>query len=154
MSIEEYIESIGGSDVLLEKVKKVKKLGDAICPDKIEDLFVTEYKKSDKERIYQSVFLFSKKYLLESKNIMSAEMKIDITFYFGYIDYFEVTANEYNFKKASEKSTLTVEGNIGPAVFNLNANGKNCDRLWMLINKYIKPNLYSEVAIEEIVEKS
>jgi len=152
MSIENYISSIAGSDVLLEKVKAVKKLADAICPDKIEDFFVSEYRKSDDERVYQSLFLFSERYLLESKNIISAETKIDITFYFAYVDYFEITSNEFNFTKASEKSTLQVEGNIGQATFKLNASGKNCDKLWNIINKYLKPNLYSDLEFEEMVE--
>ena len=153
MGIEDYIKSIAGSDVLLKKVKEVKKLGDAICPDKIEDFFVTEYRKPDNERVYQSLFLFSKRYLLESKNILSSETKIDIAFYFEYVDYFEITSNGYDFRKASENSTLELEGTIGSIVFDLKASGKNCDKLWTLTKKYIKPNLYSEIAFEETVEE-
>lgn len=137
----------------MEKVKKAKELGDVICPDEIEDLFVSEYRKSDNERVYQSLFLFSKKYLLESKNILSAELKIDIMFYFGYIDYYQITSNEYNFTEASMDSTLAVEGVISFGTFRLNASGKNCDKLWNIVNKYIKPNVYSEREIEEVEEE-
>jgi hypothetical protein len=92
--------------------------------------------------------------MLESKNIMSAEMKIDITSYFEYVDYYEITSNEYDFSEASENSTLKVEGVLGSTVvFVLSASGKNCDKLWNITNKRIKPNLYSEPEYEERVKK-
>lgn len=149
VSVEKYVRSIDGSDVLLEKVNKVKNLADTICPEKVDDLFISEYRRSNGERIIESLYFFSERHLMESKNLMSAEIRLDILFYYGYIDYFEITAKDYDFSKASENSTLKVEGYVGNAAFVFNATGGNCDKLWEIVNTYIKPNLYSEYEFEE-----
>lgn len=150
MNIRRYIRNIGGSTVLLEKAKKVRKIADFICPDKIIDFHISEYKKKTGERVFQSLFLFSERFQLESKNIMSADVNMDITFHKSFIDYYEITSSAYDFSKsATDESTLKIEGAMGNMSFELKATGRNCENLWDILTKYIKPNMYIGSKTEE-----
>ena len=74
-----------------------------------------------------------------------------------FISQFELTINpikkrffhliikkqDYDFKKANEKSRLTINVNLnlGDLTVSLKASKENCDYLHILIKKYIVPNL-------------
>jgi hypothetical protein len=111
-----------------------------MCPDEIDDVFVEDYIKEDATREYQDLWFFSKRYCLEAKNFLT-QIDIDITPIKNRITYWTVTAQDFDFKKASDKSRLLLEFNLVQGVQgNLKAAKGNCDSLQAIINQYVKPN--------------
>lgn len=149
MTIESYIKNIGGSTVLIAKVKEIKKLADQICPEKIVAFHLSEFKKTNGERKFESVFFFSEKFILESHNILTDELNIDIALIKGYIDFYKIELKDYNYVKAVEASKMQIMGQLGNAIILMKATGNNCDNLWKIIHEFIKPNIYSELEFEK-----
>ena len=85
---------------------------------------------------------------MESKNILSAPLNLDITFYKESIDYIELQLEDYELGKAIDSSKLKVMGTIQNTLFDIRASGSNCDNLWKIINEFFKPNLYTELELE------
>lgn len=142
MEICEYIRKLGGSDKLCEKIVKLQSLGHDLCPEKIEDYFLSEYKKENGIRVLENFWFFSPKYVMESKRIYQEGSNIDIMCIDEYIDRYEINYGNYDLKEANDNSILSITCNTTSAVIIMNASGFNCDKLWSIFEKYIKPNLY------------
>lgn len=142
MSISEYVKKLGGSEELVKKIELLKSLGTSLCPEKIDDFFISEYKQQNGKRVLENAWFFSPKYVLESKQIIQKNLNIDLMCIEEFIDRCEIDANNYDFKKAIDESSLTVTTYMGPAVGLLKATGFNCDILLNVVKKYILPNLY------------
>lgn len=151
MNIEEYLKNYNGSDFLNEKIEKIKKIADQICPEEIIDLHISEYKKPNRERVDESLYFFSKKFMMESKKLISENFDLDILFYEDYIDWYNINAIDFDFEKSNNSSILKIEGKIGDNVFIIKATEKNCENLWRIVKTYIQPNIYQELEI--ITEK-
>lgn len=151
MKLEEYLKGIGFTDVIILKTEALKRLAEKMCPEPIEDFFVSEYRKSDGERVFNSVFFFSRKYMLESKNVVSNELNLDISCAFKSIERCEVTCVDYNPlepDKTGENSRMNVEGNFGNVYFTLHATRENCRKLWSIHEEYIVPNIMEIIEIK------
>ena len=133
MSLPDYLRDIGIAGPLIAKMGNLKRVADSICPETIEDFFVSEYKQSDGQRIYESLFFFSPKYVMESKKIMSSNPNIDIACLYRNIDRYEMMYNNYNPaepRETTDNSILQISGIMGDVLFFLQASGENCARLW------------------------
>ena len=130
MERSEYIKSLGGSEDLVEKIDFLETLAIKICPEKIETFFISEYKNDEGKRIIDNAWFFSPKYVLESKKIMVKDINIDVMCIDEYIDKYDINSINYDFKKATEESVLTITAYMGMAVAILKATGFNCDILW------------------------
>ena len=125
---------------LITRVEHIYTLCTNMCPEKIEDIFVTDYIKEDGTREYENLWFFSKGYCLEAKKFLS-QIDLDITPLPNRINYWTVTIQDFDFKKASEKSRLTLQFRTVQEIHgDYKAAKRNCDYLNMIINKYIKPN--------------
>jgi len=139
-----FIPYLKGVDIvtrtLLKRIEFIYTLCSDMCLEEIEDVFVTDYIKGDGTREYENLWFFSKGYCLEAKKFLS-QIDLDITPIKNRITYWTVTAQNFDFKKASENSRLnlafnTVQGISG----DFKAARRNCDYLKALINRYVKPN--------------
>ena len=142
--MEKYLRELGGSKPVLNKAKKLEKLAGIICPEKIESFFVSEYSKKDGQRVFENLWFFSNKYFLESKRLMSYEFDLDITCVYGNIDWIEITYDHYDPSKpdkTTDDSRLRIEGSSGIITFTFKASKENCQKLWSIYLKHIKPNL-------------
>jgi len=150
MSLEEYLKTLEGSGPLISKSKTLKEFADKICPETIEDFFMAEYLKKNGEHVFGSLWFFSPKYFLESKRMMSKETNLDISCIYRNIERFEVTYVHYNPlepEKATDDSRLRIEANAENVFFGLQASGRNCCKLWSIIDRYILPNLAEFIEI-------
>lgn len=136
-----YVESLGGSNTLIEKILTVKNVADQICPEPIVDILISETPSTGTINP-SSVWFFSKNFCLESKEILSSKINIDIMSFYRYITRLEITAFNYNFEEAEEQSQLNFEGTIEGVILEMIATSSNCDHLWHLITKYMTPNIY------------
>lgn len=144
MSLRKYLGELGGSKPIIDKSRKLEKLATAICPEKIEDFFVSEYTKKNGQHVFDSLWFFSPKYFLESKRLMSDKCNLDIAGTYGNIDRIEITYENYDPlkpNKTMDDSKLKIEGSSGPWTFDFVATKSNCAKLWSMFLKYVKPNL-------------
>ena len=137
-----YFRDIGIQEPLEERIKAVHEFFSEICQDKIEDVFVNEYVKEDGSREFVSVRFLSKNYSMLAADFISKD-----DFRFGMvrkIRNFRLQKKDFDLKKATEKSRMTIELMYAEAPrvrSSYRASGVNCDYLMKIFHKYIIPNL-------------
>lgn len=107
----------------------------------LKDIFISEYVKEDGKRELENLWFFTHKLLLESKMFINQD-DFDATPLKNRILYWRLKKQNYDFKKATKKSRLTIEFNLESGVSGiLKSSGVNCDELKKILNKYIIPNV-------------
>lgn len=142
MSLEDYAKNLGGGSSLVEKASKLSEIANQICPEKIEAFFISEYEESDGKRVLESLWFFSKTYVMESKRIQLDDMNIDLMCINKYLDRIEIDYSDYEPTKATDDSSLSVFARIGSDILSFQASGLHCDTLWKIFLNYIQPNIY------------
>lgn len=51
---QEYLKSIGLTQTAIQKIETLYEYAKEICPDEIQDMFVTDYFQEDGSRMYES----------------------------------------------------------------------------------------------------
>lgn len=137
----EYLESIGITKTFRERIETIYEFYKNICPDEIEDIFVTEYINSDGSREYENLWFFSEKYVMEAKRFIT-EDNFDITPIHKRIHFLTIKEQDYDFRKATKKSRLYLQFALDTtAEGEFKASKENCDYLREIFLKYILPNL-------------
>ncbi len=137
----EYLKSIGLAEPLLTRVETIHAFFDEICPDDIQDIFISERTYQEKRK-YESVWLFSMKYVMEAKKFTQDVDNFDILPITGRVEYCNIEKKKYDFDKATQESEalLKVKTDMG-LYLNIRASQENCDRLKQIMEKYVLPNL-------------
>jgi len=136
-----YLNDVGITKALHKRIETIYEFYSGICPDEIIDIFVTDYITKDKEREYESIWFFSEKYCMEAKQFIKND-DFDITPMQNRIYYWNIKINDYDFKKATEKSRLHLRFDMDTMIrAEFKAAKENCDYLRDIILKYIIPNL-------------
>jgi len=140
VKFDEYLNRMGiTTDILKDRVKLAYNVASQMCPEEIEEVFVSDYIKDDGTREYESVWFFSKGYCMEAHNFIT-ENSIDIVHI--KIKHIRVELKDYDFKKATEKSRLRVVILLGETIEGeFKAAKENCDVLRDITIKYFKPRL-------------
>lgn len=137
----EYLESIGITNTLRERIETIHEFYQGICPDDITGIFIMDYVKEDGDREYESLWFFSEKYCMEAKQFVLRD-DFDITPIEGRVVYWKIRKTDYDFKKAIEKARLSLQIRLDTGVTGeLRASGENCDYLKDIIVTYVVPNL-------------
>jgi len=136
-----YLEDVGLTGPIRERAKTIYEFYREICPDEITGIFITDYMKEDGERVYENLWIFSEKYCMEAKQFITTD-DFDITPIKNRIIYWVLKKQDYDFKKATEKSRVYLEFRMDTEISGeLKASKKNCDYLRDTILEYIKSNL-------------
>jgi hypothetical protein len=136
-----YLESIGITGTLVNRIESILSFYQDICSSKIEDIFVSEYLTEDGLRQYENLWLFSKKSAMEAKQFVTGDNYDDSVFNKKIIRW-ELSKIDYDFNKATEKSRAFLNIMIGGAVSGVfKASKENCDQLLMVFKKHILPNM-------------
>jgi hypothetical protein len=139
--LKKYLESIGITETLCKRVETIYEFYREIWLDEITDIFVTEYIKEDGAREYENLCFFSGKHVMEAKQFIKKD-DFDITPIKNRIYYWRLQKQDYDFKKATEKSRLHLEVYLDTGVHgDFKASKENCDYLKDIILKYVLPNL-------------
>ena len=144
----EYLKSVGFQDPLLQRADSVLRFySDFACID-IDLIFVSEYRDSEKGRVYESLWVFSEDCAGETKLVEKQE-NFDLIRLSNNVVRWVVEKTEFEFDdKATDASRLTasfscVSGPLGISGI-LKASGTNCLRLAEALRKFIMPGLASE----------
>jgi hypothetical protein len=136
-----YLESIGIANALRERIDTIYKFYQEIYPDEITDIFITDYIKEDGTREYENLWFFSEKHCMEAKRFITKD-DFDIVPIKKRVNYWTIQKQNYDFKKATEKSRLYLKFDLDAGInCDFKAAKENCDYLRKIILKYIVPNL-------------
>ena len=136
-----YLESIDVANAFWNKIEMIYEFFEEIYPDEITDIFIEDYIKEDGLREYESLLFFSKKNCMEAKQFITKE-DFDVTPIEKRIFYWSIKKQNYDFKKATEKSRLHLIFHLDTGVTGeAKAAKNNCDYLREIILKYVVPNL-------------
>ena len=135
------VECIGMKRPLLELSNRIHRFFEQKCPEEITDIFVSERTKEG-ERTYESLWFFSKKYMMEAKQFISKKDDFDITPIKNRVKYWRIVKEQYNYRKATRNSRLFLQVSLNIRVAGeMRASAKNCDHLRGIIEKHVMPNL-------------
>lgn len=136
-----YLNSIGISNrPLLDRIEFLYKIAQFLCPEEIEDIFVTDFINNEGERNYENLWFFSQNFVTEAHNF-SSTYDVDVA-PIDRVYRLELSFDNYNFEKATPSSRATVKVKIQEEVRGtLKASGYNCDFLKDILTKHLKPLL-------------
>lgn len=140
----EYLKFIGITEILKKKILDIYEFYEHVCPEKIEDIFVTEYIKDDVSREYESVWFFSEKYCMEAKSFTTVD-NFDMCSLSKAVIYLCIEKKNYDFKKATAESRLTLGFQTSDLMGDIKATRENCDYLKDIFLKYFVPNLITNI---------
>lgn len=143
----EYLNSVGISTAtLVNKVERTLRAARRICPEEVQNIYVSDWISTEGQREYGHLHLFTDSYIIESANFVTdTNVNIELTILKERVKYVLVKYNDY-FEKANEASRLSVRFDTDSAAFELKGAKENCDKLIEVYDKYVKTNI-SKVAI-------
>lgn len=134
----EYLRKVDiTTKVLSDRVRFLYEAASKICPEKIERIFIDDYINEDKSRGYESIWFFSKRFILEAHDF-ETKYELDIVPIIVYRLMIEL--KDYDFCKATEESRMRVSLTFAEDLTGeLKAAKENCDILRDIIFTYIQP---------------
>jgi hypothetical protein len=138
---QEYLASLELTDPVKARVESVLEFYAVLAPEEIESIFVTDYLDQNGARFFESLWLFSKGYVMEAKQFISQD-DFDIG-PLGRLFWIAVRKENYDFKTATAASRLNIEYRNLASEFGgqLRASGKNCDNLRQVLVERLVPRL-------------
>ena len=141
----EYLKSLGFQDPLLQRADSLLRFYSDIACIAIDLIFVSEYRDSEKGRVYESLWVFSEDCVGEALLLGETERQ-DLMRLQNNVARWDVQKTEFKFDdKATDASRLAVSfvaicGSSGISG-SLKASGTNCLRLAEVLRKFIIPGL-------------
>ena len=137
----EYFTAVGMPNTVQNRIEAIYEYYVDICPEQLDDVFVTDLVKEDQTRSFQSLWFFSASLMMEAKDFVSKD-DFDMTGMRNKVTYWSIEKQSYDFMRAVESSRLSLKFSLSTGVVgNLKATGKNCDYLRGIILKYVKANM-------------
>lgn len=136
----DYLKLLGMSEVITNRVDKILTIYNRIFEIDVEDIFISEYIKEDKERVFENLWLFNPQFAMEAKNFVNVD-DFDLTTMKNSVAYWQIKKQNYDFKEPNEKSRLSLLLRFLEDISgDLKASKENCTKLMYIFQKYIKPN--------------
>lgn len=139
--IDRYLELSPPSDTYSDEIKKVIEYYSNICPECVTDIFISNKIEEGKYQFDEKVWLFSKNFAMEVKDMVSEYPGYDMSVITNNIIRVEFYITDYNLKRSTEGSYLKIKiffkEDFSGSFY---AKGKNCDLLMEIYKKFIIPN--------------
>lgn len=141
---EDFIKYMGSIDMPKILIKRVESFYEFYCNidlEEPEDIFVSEYINKRGSREFGDLRFYSPNYRMFSPDFVTNNEFV-ISQKGEKLSHLGINRQEYDFRKATEKSRLYVYGRyIYGAKAELKASGANCDNLKNILLKYYIPFL-------------
>ncbi len=139
-----YLETLGMSNTLIERVHECFSFYSDICDITIDDIFVNEYINDEGIREYQSVWFMNEHRCMEAHDF-TKQVTYDMSPWFRNIKRWNVSHKDFDFITPTEKSRLTINFVFHNDVEGvLKSSKENCLILVKILQKYIIPNSRSD----------
>ncbi len=134
-----YMKAISLSTTLTGRVQSILEVYSGFCPEEIKWMFISDYLTHEGERVFESVYLFSENFAMESKQFASSD-NFDFARIEG-IHYVEIKKQDYDLKRSTEKSRLNLRFHFSEksAYLEMKASKENCEYLWHFFGEYVLP---------------
>jgi len=137
-----YLRSLGFTDILLPKCNEIFGILSELADEEILDIFISEYLQKDGTSNYEEFRVFTETTCLVAKNFLHEHIFVLWNLKSRYVNSHFHSLN-YDYKEATAQSRLIIhctstEGQTGLL---MKATKKNCDHLYSIFKKHIKPNL-------------
>jgi hypothetical protein len=141
--MSKYLESTGITKKFLKRTGDVYDFYSGLLEEEILDIFVSDYVDGEGARHYDSLWLFSKNYVMEAK-LFLVQDDFDFAPIRNLVQHWKIRKENYDFKKADKKSRMYLEVKLSSYLgCDLRASQENCDHLRSIFLKHIKSNLVS-----------
>jgi len=142
--IEKYCDSLNLLEAQKKRVNELFELVKKTHPDQnIEDIFMSELTQKDGKRVHLNLMFFSKSGFIECASPFE-KYDIAITPYSIKGTYLRIEMeNPFDISEPNECSKIIVKSPSGDPTmwgFHVSASGSNCQKLFYVVQKYIKPN--------------
>ena len=137
-----YLESIGITGALTEKVEKVADFYTNYLKVQLNDIFISEYVNTEGSRFYENLWFFNEDFCYEAKSFMSKE-DFDSDILKNAVKCFTIKMTDFDIVNniSNEKSRMFLDfGLKSDRNGDMKASKDNCKQLSVIIKKYIQPN--------------
>lgn len=125
----QYFESHSLTRTLIDRIDNIYNIYIRLGCDEITNIFISDFIKEDGTRDYESLWFFSKNYLMEAKEF-TTKYDIDMVIFPSKIRYLKFEFSDYDFNKANDNSRLLIYFSFEPEMScTLKASKGNCDYL-------------------------
>lgn len=137
---KKYLETIRMTDVLSARIQSIYRFYEAVCPEEIGAIFVTDIVNDEGVRQYENLWFFSKTFAMESKVFISQD-DFDMMPIKNKVIYWSIRKQNYDFEKAEDGSRLRVfYRSDNDVTGELRASRENCDFLRDIFLQRILPS--------------
>jgi hypothetical protein len=137
----DYVETMGATSFLMQRVRTLYRLYEALLGTTIQDIFVSEYVSKEAGRVYEALWVFTPELVGEAQIPQDGSDHLDIVPLRNSIYHWIIDAQSYDLRRATERSSLALEiWFAAQRVGTLRASGVNCDHLWKMAKVYFGPN--------------
>ena len=142
---EEYLQTV---DIHLranlhKRILEAIPLMEALSPEPLQDILITEGSDNEERRLYYSLYMFSEHYIAEANNIDGPSQTLYNLFILkNSVINLTLSLDNYDLKKAANRKSW-VAFHVGLASdrnLQLRATRQNCEKVKQIYEKYIKPN--------------
>jgi hypothetical protein len=140
--ITNYLMAINISEPIKKRIIEIVDISKAFSlEEQIDDIFISEYKTEDKRREFESIWIFTKTYVMEAKKFRIAN-EIDIINRLRGFDYLTINFDEYDYinnkSKKNSKMSMRAQSIESEMSCVLKASGNNCEYLKNILEKYFR----------------
>ena len=140
----DYLKSLGFQDPLLQRADSVLRFYSDGAGMTVNQIFVSEYRDSEKGRVYESLWVFSEDCVGESKLVRKQD-NFDLMRLKNSVARWDVEKTEFGFDDTAtdaSRLSITFHSTLTPHfVGELKASGTNCLRLAEVFRQFILPGL-------------
>lgn len=145
----EYLNDIDiDTRPLLNRVENHLHNCQLICPEEINDIFVSEFRDEANKRIYDAIVFFSENFIIEATNPFSQIQSYNISSFKNCIELIDIEALNYNINQKDRfENDSRLKIKIGfakrtPLYGEFKASTNNCLHLVNLFFERFKPNMF------------
>lgn len=138
----DYLEkTVGLTELFLERAQDAIKFYNTLYPDRIENIFVSEYIDGEGKRQYESLWIFTGNLAGEAKQFLT-EDSFDSTPLKNRVVWWELKRTDFDGEKATDDSRMTIRVTFDTDIEGiLKASGENCMQLQKIFNQHLFQNL-------------
>lgn len=143
----QYLESIGITGALTEKVERVVAFYTEYLGVEFDDIFITEFVNMEGSRFYENLWLINNNFCYEAKLFMT-EDDFDSDIIKNSVKWFAIKKTDFDIVNniTNDNSRMHLEfGLESGRDGDMKASKDNCKQLSLIFKKYIQPNYISRL---------
>ena len=140
-ALNEYLADLGAPENLQARIASLLRAYSSLLPEPVEAHFVSEYVGQDEARTFESLWLFSRTFVMEAQLLGADEDQFDFVPYRANVRHVVIRKREFDFDATSAASRMSVEVWLADQRYGIfKSTGDNCGALLQILRDYLLPN--------------